>query len=161
MLENGKINVTVYPAFVPNDSQLSLVDDVFNAIMINGDATGEVMFYGRGAGKLPTASAVVADVIDCVKHVKARKYLYWANTEEDYVVDDMFRNCGMLHTIYLNNCNAFTIDQIIQELPNTRYELGLGKGTIYCKKANLIDEGKEINNSTPPSGWKYEFVDID
>lgn len=83
------------------------------------------------------------------------------NVEEDYVVDDMFRNCGMLHTIYLNNCNAFTIDQIKQELPSTRYELGLGKGTIYCKKANLIDEGKEINNSTPPYGWKYEFVDID
>ena len=85
------------------------------------------------------------------------------DVEVDYVVDGMFRNCGMLHTIYLNNCNAFTIDQIIQELPSMRYDFGLGKGTIYCKKANLIeiDEDKYINNSTPPYGWKYEFVDID
>ena len=87
ILESGKIAVTVYPAFVSNDSQLSLVDDVFNAIMVNGDATGEVMFYGRGAGKLPTASAVVADVIDCVKHTKARKYLDWAPAEDNYVVN--------------------------------------------------------------------------
>ena len=87
ILESGKIAVTVYPAFVSNESQLSLVDDVFNAIMVNGDATGEVMFYGRGAGKLPTASAVVADVIDCVKHTKARKYLDWAPAEDNYVVN--------------------------------------------------------------------------
>ncbi len=89
MLDDGKIIVTVYPAFVANDSQLSLVDDVFNAIMVNGDAIGEVMFYGRGAGKLPTASAVVADVIDCVKHVKARKYLYWDDAADNYVIDHM------------------------------------------------------------------------
>ncbi|MFR2562117.1 MAG: hypothetical protein ACLS8R_05085 [Anaeromassilibacillus sp.] len=51
------------------------MDDVFNGIMVRGDSTGDVVFYGKGAGKLPTASAVVADVIDCVKHFKARKYL--------------------------------------------------------------------------------------
>ena len=43
------------------------------------------MFYGKGAGKLPTASAVVADIIDCVKHFKARKYLYWDDAQEGYV----------------------------------------------------------------------------
>ena len=43
------------------------------------------MFYGKGAGKLPTASAVVADVIDCVKHFKARKYLFWEDARENYV----------------------------------------------------------------------------
>ena len=88
-LNDEKIAVTVYPAFVSNDSQLSMVDDVFNAIMVSGDAIGDVMFYGRGAGKLPTASAVVADVIDCVKHVKARKYLYWEPAEDHYVVDHL------------------------------------------------------------------------
>ena len=53
--------------------------------MVKGDSLGEAMFYGRGAGKLPTASAVVADVIDCVKHFKARKYLYWDDSKENYV----------------------------------------------------------------------------
>lgn len=86
-LDDGRVTCAVYPAFVPNDSQLSSVDDVFNAIMVSGDAIGDVMFYGRGAGKLPTASAVVADVIDCVKHVRARKYLYWEPGDANYVAD--------------------------------------------------------------------------
>ena len=50
-------------------------------------ATGDVVFYGKGAGKLPTASAVVADVIDCVKHFKARKYLFWEDAKPNYVAD--------------------------------------------------------------------------
>ena len=59
-------------------SQLANVDDVFNGIMVRGDATGDVVFYGKGAGKLPTASAVVADVIDCAKHMHARKNTVWS-----------------------------------------------------------------------------------
>lgn len=62
---------------VSRESQLSSVDDVFNAIMVRGNATGDVMFYGKGAGKLPTASAVMADIIDCFKHIKARKNVFW------------------------------------------------------------------------------------
>ncbi len=58
----------VSPVMLPNGHPLSDVEDVFNAILVNGSATGDVMFYGKGAGKLPTASAVVADVIDIVKH---------------------------------------------------------------------------------------------
>ena len=86
LLEDGKITADVYPAIIANENQLSSVDDVFNAIMVRGDAIGDVMFYGRGAGKMPTASAVVADIIDCVKHLCARKYLSWDKGYEDYVV---------------------------------------------------------------------------
>ncbi len=87
LLDDGKITADVYPALVPKDNQLAGVDDVFNAVMVRGDAVGDVLFYGRGAGKLPTASAVVADVIDCAKHLHARKYLSWDEGEKDYVVD--------------------------------------------------------------------------
>ncbi len=87
LLEDGKITADVYPAFVPKNNQLAGVEDVFNAVMVRGDAVGDVLFYGRGAGKLPTASAVVADVIDCVKHLNARKYLSWDDGEEGYVVN--------------------------------------------------------------------------
>ncbi len=83
-LDDGKLDITVEPMFISRESQLANVDDVFNGILVKGDATGDVVFYGKGAGKLPTASAVVADIIDCVKHIKARKYLYWADgTSED------------------------------------------------------------------------------
>lgn len=76
-LTNGKQEIIVAPMFVRNESQLSSVDDVFNGILVKGDSTGDVVFYGKGAGKLPTASAVVADVMDCVKHVASRKYIMW------------------------------------------------------------------------------------
>lgn len=87
MLDSGKIQIICCPMFIDRDSQLANVDDVFNGILVRGDATGDVVFYGKGAGKLPTASAVVADVIDCVKHLKARKYLFWEDGSPDYVED--------------------------------------------------------------------------
>ena len=84
---DGNINVTVSPAFVNNRSQLAGVDDVFNAILVRGDAVGDAVFYGRGAGKLPTASAVVADVIDAAKHIEKKKNFGWDAAEDNYVVD--------------------------------------------------------------------------
>lgn len=84
-LADGKVDITVEPMFIERSSQLAGIDDVFNGILVRGDATGDVVFYGKGAGKLPTASAVVADIIDCVKHLSARKYLGWADGSENDV----------------------------------------------------------------------------
>ena len=53
---------------MPKSSPLYAVNDVFNGVMVTGNMIDDVMFYGRGAGKLPTASAVVSDVIECVKN---------------------------------------------------------------------------------------------
>ena len=95
LLLSGKLHSIVCPMFIPRDSQLANVDDVFNGIMVRGDATGDVVFYGKGAGKLPTASAVVADVFDCVKHLKARKYLFWEDGSPDYVADYLDNEVAM------------------------------------------------------------------
>lgn len=84
-LDNGKITATVRPTLVNRNCILSGVNGVFNAVMLNGDQTGEVAFYGKGAGKEATASAVVADIMDCIKHIKARKYLSWEDGAKDYV----------------------------------------------------------------------------
>ena len=84
-LDDGRISTLVAPAFIKKESQLANVDDVFNGIMVRGNAIGDVVFYGRGAGKLPTASAVVADIIDEAKHLGARKYIFWAPAKEGYV----------------------------------------------------------------------------
>lgn len=77
----------VSPAVVAGNSQFAGVNDVFNAVLVKGDAIGDVVFYGRGAGKLPTASAVVADVIDCAKHVEKKKFFGWEASEPGYVLD--------------------------------------------------------------------------
>ncbi|MCX5751162.1 MAG: homoserine dehydrogenase [Candidatus Saganbacteria bacterium] len=63
-----KVEVRVHPTLVPMVHPLASVDGPFNAIYVKGDAVGELMFYGRGAGSLPTASAVVGDVINITKH---------------------------------------------------------------------------------------------
>ena len=63
--EDGKLSVLVAPFLLPGDHPLAGVNDVFNGVLITGNTLGDVMFHGRGAGKLPTASAVVADVLDC------------------------------------------------------------------------------------------------
>ncbi|MBE6966951.1 MAG: homoserine dehydrogenase [Ruminococcaceae bacterium] len=83
--EDGRIHAYVAPHLLSESSLLAGVDGVMNGIVVNGNALGEAMFYGAGAGKFPTASAVVADVIDAAKHLNARKPLGWDEAEEDYV----------------------------------------------------------------------------
>lgn len=86
-IDEDNIAAFVGPAIVFKGSQLASVDGVFNAILVRGDAVGDVCFYGRGAGKLPTASAVVADIADCAKHVERKKIFGWGKGDENYVVD--------------------------------------------------------------------------
>lgn len=76
--EDEPLAIGVEPMMVMNSNQLSSVNGVFNAVEIRGDMLGEVLFYGKGAGKLPTASAVVADVIDALKEgVRVHDSLFW------------------------------------------------------------------------------------
>ena len=83
--QDGKICACVEPHLVDDSNPLAGVEDVFNAIAVRGDAVGDVMFYGRGAGKLPTASAVAADVIDIAAHQGHRKVVSWAEGGDDTV----------------------------------------------------------------------------
>ncbi|HBJ95403.1 MAG TPA: hypothetical protein DDZ11_02710 [Lentisphaeria bacterium] len=62
--DEGNVEIRVHPTLIPKHSMLAKVDDVFNAVMVNGDFVGDTMFYGRGAGRNATASAVVADITD-------------------------------------------------------------------------------------------------
>ena len=66
--EAGGIDVRVHPTFIRKDDPLASVNDSFNAVLITGDSVGEIMLYGKGAGALPTASAVVSDIIFAAKH---------------------------------------------------------------------------------------------
>lgn len=83
--ENGEISIGVFPAVIRDESQLAGVNDVFNAILVRGDATGDVVFYGKGAGKLPTASAVVSDIVSAAKHQNTSISLTWKDSEQTFV----------------------------------------------------------------------------
>lgn len=85
--EEDGIYARVCPAILKKEHPLAGIDDVFNGIMVKGDAIGDVMFYGRGAGSLPTASAVVSDVIDIVKHKDKHIRLGWTAGQPGYLKD--------------------------------------------------------------------------
>lgn len=82
--DGDAVYAAVFPAFVPKSSPLAGINDVFNGIIVRGNDLGEVMFYGRGAGKLPTANAVVADVVDAVKHKRTNIIINWEAYDEKY-----------------------------------------------------------------------------
>lgn len=81
--ESGKVLVYVSPFFIKKSHPLAMVNDVFNGIFVTGNMVGDTMYYGKGAGKLPTASAVVADVIDAARHVGKNVPCYWDAEEAD------------------------------------------------------------------------------
>lgn len=96
---DGRICICVGPHLVDQSDPLSGVEDVFNAISVRGDAVGDVMFYGRGAGKLPTASAVVADVIDIAAHQGHRKVVSWEAGGSDVVCGiEQLESCWYVRT---------------------------------------------------------------
>lgn len=90
-LKSGKIYAHVAPMLIKKGCMLAGIDDVYNGILVKGDAVGDVMFYGAGAGKLPTASAVVADMLDSVIHKERRALIGWVKSDEDVCAgeDDM------------------------------------------------------------------------
>lgn len=73
------LHAIVAPAMISKEHPLYNINDVFNAVFVHGNMLGDAMFYGRGAGKLPTASAVVADVVDEAKHLKRNIMTMWKN----------------------------------------------------------------------------------
>jgi len=98
-MDADKIVAYVAPHLVSEDNLVSGVEGVMNGIVVRGNAIGDVMFYGAGAGKYPTASAVVADVIDAAKHVGARKWINWEDGGGDIIGDsDLIENAWYIRT---------------------------------------------------------------
>lgn len=90
-VKNGKVSASVEPMLVPNNSPLSSVEDVFNAALVKGNMAGTLMFYGRGAGMLPTASAVVGDVVDIVRNPSYNSAYEWGESapENELAYEDI------------------------------------------------------------------------
>ena len=83
---DGKLSLWVAPCMVPASHPLRHIDDVFNGILIDTDMLGQTLFYGRGAGKLPTAGAVVSDLIDIASHpYDAATALHWRDAVSEQI----------------------------------------------------------------------------
>lgn len=114
-LENGKILPIVRAAFVDKSCPIANVNDVYNAILVKGDAVGDVMFYGAGAGKMPTASAVVADIIDVAKAEKTSISQIW-ETSEDYSFIESYKLAKTAMYIRLRSDDLLHIKEKVNAL---------------------------------------------
>ncbi len=95
---DGKVLALVSPYFVPNANPISHVDDVYNGILVDANMLGRALFYGAGAGKLPTASAVVADILDVLSHRSGeRKLPVWKSAEACDVALPAAYNCRRVY----------------------------------------------------------------
>jgi homoserine dehydrogenase len=150
-MPSRKVQIIVCPMFLSRESQLANVDDVFNGIMVRGDSTGDIVFYGKGAGKLPTASAVVADVIDCVKHFKARKYLYWDDGSADYVEDYLDNEVAMYVRLKADHEAAARITGLfgsVDQLTRKKAEPGeLAFVTPVMKERDIVEKLGQLSES--------------
>ena len=146
--EDGKLDILVAPMLLSKDCILSDINDVFNGILVKGDCTGDVMFYGKGAGKLPTASAVVADVVDCAKHLKARKRIFWTDCDESQVASYKDSKTAMYIRVAGNGVMAqslFPDSEIMKADGNTVLMTQEYKfGEIEDKIAKLNENGEKV-----------------
>ena len=149
--QNGLIEAWVAPTLVPSDCQLSTVDGVFNGIIVWGDVLGEVMFYGKGAGKLPTASAVVADVIDCVKHLKSRKYLFWKDSDGTEVENYRDSKTALYVRAKGSDCKK-AIEELYKEVKYLSREGQLSDEVAFITKTCTIAEHEHILEQLATSG---------
>ena len=152
--ERNEISIGVFPAVIKDESQLSGVNDVFNAILVRGDATGDVVFYGKGAGKLPTASAVVSDIISAVKHTKTSRSLDWADSEQSFIRPFEKFTCGNYVRLLAKNPDAVKADiknafgdvEYLTSKKSAENELAFVTGTM-TEKAALEAIGKVSANA--------------
>lgn len=96
--EGDSYSCMVAPFMLPTTHPLCNVNDVFNGIFVHGNVLGDAMFYGSGAGKLPTASAVVADIVDMVKHINTNIFIDWSSEKMELLDYKASQNAFFVRT---------------------------------------------------------------
>lgn len=147
----------VSPALLPKESPLAGISGVFNGILVRGNAIGDVLFYGQGAGKLATASAVVADMIDMAKSKNYVSSLSWVDDGKNYVVDYKTTSVAFYVRLQgkdLRNQIYRQFEQVtfIEHLREAEDEIAfitpaMVEKDFYSKIAALSSHGVQLKNS--------------
>ena len=147
----------VSPALLPKESPLAGISGVFNGILVRGNAIGDVLFYGQGAGKLATASAVVADMIDMAKSKDYVSSLSWVDDGKNYVVDYKTTSVAFYVRLQgkdLRNQIYRQFEQVtfIEHLREAEDEIAfitpaMVEKDFYSKIAALSSHGVQLKNS--------------
>ena len=132
------IEVRVHPAFVNSSHPLAAVNDSFNAVYVTGDSVGDIMLYGRGAGALPTGSAIVGDIIYCATHDNFN-YSTFNNTEK---ADPSTKFVTNFQSAYYLRLDAKDKAGVLSKVSSV-----LSKHNISV--AEVIQENKKVNGVVP------------
>ncbi|MFQ3573202.1 MAG: homoserine dehydrogenase [Thermodesulfovibrionales bacterium] len=142
-ITEGKVEMRVHPTMVPNHYLISKIDGVFNAVYVEGDSVGATLYYGRGAGDMPTGSAVVADIVDIAKKIQVAKspdkYIgLLANDQYKIEIMDM----GDVQSNYYFRFSALDKPGILSKISGV-----LGANNISI--ASVIQKGRQVGGSVP------------
>ncbi len=141
--EEGTVEVRVHPTMIPINHPLAGVDGVFNAIFLEGDAVGPVMLFGKGAGMMPTASAVVSDIVDLVRNMKCgirRRVPPLAYMEERR--DLKLKGIGEVELPYYLRFTAVDKPGVLSKISGV-----LGRHDISI--ASVIQKGRRVGEPVP------------
>jgi len=164
--ENGSVELRVHPTMIPSNHPLANVNDSFNAVLLQGNAVGDLMFYGRGAGDLPTGSAVVSDIISIINKMDSKlinenivvernlSLKHIDDVECEYyvriMVKDQYGVLANISTIFANN--KVSILQVIQKADRKDNNVNLvfiihkAKESSIRKSLREIEESDEISS---------------
>ncbi len=144
-MEKGKIEARVHPTMIPEGHLLSTVDGVFNAIYIKGDAVGPVLFYGQGAGQMPTGSAVVSDLVELGRNVLTRAFgrrVPVLSFQEKAIEEIPLKKMDEVEMPFYMRFSASDQPRVLSKISGI-----LGKNDISISA--VIQKGRQVNGAVP------------
>lgn len=142
-ITGGEVEMRVHPTMVPNHYLISKIDGVFNAVYVEGDSVGATLYYGRGAGDMPTGSAVVADIVDIAKRIqtdKIRDTYIGSFANDQYKINIM--DMGEVRSNYYFRFSALDKPGVLSKISGV-----LGANNISI--ASVIQKGRQMGGSVP------------
>jgi homoserine dehydrogenase len=148
------LELRVHPAFLPADEMLANVDGVFNAVSVEGDLVGHVLFYGRGAGAGPTSSAVVADIIDIAQRLHAGRAGHPARGAQPITrllppLDETRRVLPMheVHTRYYLRLIAADRPGVIAQITRVLGDHEISLASVIQKEDVVVDAASDLRHA--------------
>ncbi len=142
--DGGLIEARVHPTLLPAGHLLSTVGGPFNAIFIRGDAVGSTLFYGRGAGMMPTGSAVVSDLVDICRNIRtgARRRVPLLAYQRKYLREGKIKNIHDIHSTYYLRFTVVDRPGVLSRISGV-----LGNSDISI--ASVIQKGRGAEKAVP------------
>ncbi len=158
-LEDGGIQARVYPALVPQDNMLAKVDGVYNAVEVEGSLCGRVLIHGRGAGRGPTTSAVVGDLIEIARNLGAGSTPLPSITPED---SGAIRSIDDLECQYFLRLNIADRPGVLAQIARILGEQNISIASVLQKDANPEAQTAEIVITTHPARelWVQKALEL-